>query len=136
MTRPSRTGQYRIKRQAAGTAAFAQVAVEVHPASDGSTRTSWAVDPDRTGSAQPRHHRAEVDAALSGAASALHDLELLGVDTAATAVHVTRLLVNDVDTTPDAVAAAAAAATVAAFGVADLFEVVHDDQGWQCRPRM
>ena len=126
-----RSGEYRLKRQIHGSGAYAHVRVEVRPAGVGQAqRVQWSVDPADHSSAQPTYYAEEAQATLDGAAAALADLDRIGFDTGAHAVHVCFLGVNVVDTEPSAVRAAAGAATVAAFGLADRFELTFAE-GWR-----
>jgi hypothetical protein len=133
MTPASRSGEFELKRQIHGAGAYAHVRVEVRPSGQGSDRVQWSVDPASRTSVQPAHWPEEVRATLDGAAAALADLDRIGIDTSGWTVHIVFLGVTEVDTEPTAVRAAAAAATVAAFGAADRFVLTYPD-GWRYRP--
>ena len=129
------TGEYRLIRQAGGRGAYAHVRVEVVLTGQGTdARVVWFVDAADSASAQPAGDPAVVRAALDGATAALADLDRLGVDTRGSTVRITLVGINVVDTEPTAVRAAAAAATAAAFGAADRFELTFAD-GWRYHPR-
>lgn len=107
--------------------------VGVTAKAEGAAAVRWAVEPEDSASAQPGTDPVEVEAALAGVREGLAEVAASGVDVAGRGVDVTMLGISLVDTEPTAVKAAAAAATVDAFGLADRFEVVHDN-GWTCRP--
>jgi len=129
------TGEYRLRRQAAGRGAYAHVrVVETAPgSSEPADRVHWAVDPADSASAQPARDPAAVQAALDGVADALADLDRIGVDTHGWPVHISFVGINIVDTEPSAVRASAAAATVAAFRAAHRFELIFAGE-WRYRP--
>ena len=127
MSTEQTTGEFRLARQIHGPGAFAHVRVEVRPDPAGGVHLSVS-DVQRR-----RPNAAETRAALDGAAGALGDLDRQGVDTRGRSVHVTFVGITEVDTEPTAVRAAAAAATVAAFGAADRFTLTYAD-GWRYRP--
>jgi hypothetical protein len=122
------TGEFRLVRQGGGRGAYAHVRVAVFPASGAQGGVHWSVDPDDQASAQPQRDPHLVRAAIEGVQDAVRQLGAGGRD-----VHITFLGMNLVDTEPTAVRAAAAAATAAALGRADRFEVAYDD-GWHFRP--
>ncbi|MFC9439250.1 hypothetical protein [Nocardia sp. NPDC057030] len=93
----------------------------------------WAVDPADATSVQPERDREEVAAALAGAADALAALGTLDIDASDWTVRLIWAGMNLVDTEPTAMRAAACAATAAAFGAADQFQVTYDNE-WKCQP--
>jgi hypothetical protein len=130
-------GEYRLFQQAAGHTGFAHVRVDVTRDGDAQVppQVQWGAEPSDATSAQPDRDTDEVRAALVGVADALNALAASGIDMAGCRVTVTWLGINHVDTEPSAVRAAACAATAAAFGVGDRFEVRYEG-GWRCRPRL
>ncbi len=127
-------GEYRLKRHGGGRGAFAHVRVVLARADRGrGGAVVWAVDPADTTSAQPKLDEEEVAAALAGAADAVDALGQFGIDASAWTVRLVWAGMSLVDTVPTAMRAAACAATAAAFGAADRFQVTYDN-GWRCHP--
>ncbi len=119
-------------RQGGGRGGFAHVRVVLARADPArGCAVVWAVDPADTTSAQPELDGEEVAAALGGAADALDALGRLGIDASDWTVRLMWAGMSLVDTEPTAMRAAACAATAAAFGAADQFQVTYDN-GWRC----
>nr|WP_139795582.1 hypothetical protein [Nocardia donostiensis] len=132
--REGSVGEYRLMRQGGGRGGFAHVRVVLaHADPTDGCAVVWAVDAADTTSAQPERDAKEAAAALAGAADAIDALGRLGVDASDWTVRLIWAGMNLVDTEPTAMRAAACAATAAAFGAADQFQVTYDN-GWQCHP--
>jgi hypothetical protein len=123
-----RQGRFRLLRQIHGRGAFGEVHVNIRTARGGDERqVVWAVDA-HVPSARPDQYPAETAAAIEGAGLALRLLESLGVDTGTWVVQIVFVGVNDADSEPSAVRAAATAAVVQAFGLAERCELVFDTE--------
>jgi hypothetical protein len=125
-------GEYRLLRQAKGRTGFAHVVVELGPR-NGDADVVFAVRSDDEESAIPERDAQWFQAAAEGCREALRLLRAQQVDTDDRQVRVTRLLANLVDTTPDAVHAAAGMATADAFGAIDRFDLRYEE-AWRIQP--
>jgi hypothetical protein len=132
----NRKGEFRLLRQIHGKGAFGEVhatilATRVHD----EPRVIWSVDADDASSAGPDHYPDECAAAVEGAHLALGLLESIGVQVGRQTAHLTFLGINEADTEPSAVRAAATAAVMQAFGLADRCELVYDTEWhYQLKP--
>jgi hypothetical protein len=123
-------GEYRLARQGGGRGAFAHVSVEVVAWDGQGSQVITAVDPDDQ---LPRHFPEWFDAAREGCQAGLSALRDEGIETHSYQVRVRQLIYTIVDTTPEAVRAAAFLATAAAFNAQERFRLVFQD-GWRVVP--
>ena len=132
----NRKGAFRLLRQSHGQGAFGEVHVTILAARvPDEPRVVWSVDAADASSASPDYHLAECAAAVEGADVGLGLLESIGVQVGKQTVHLTFLGINEADTEPSAVRAAATAAVMQAFGLVGRCELVYDTEWhYQLKP--
>jgi hypothetical protein len=124
-------GEYRLFRQGGGRAAFAHVRVEVTEWDGRSARVTIGVDPADPATAQPEKDAELFEAAKRGCTDGLRALE---GDATGWQVVLRRILINLVDTRPDAVAAAAFLAVASALSAEQRFRLAFQNDEWQVVP--
>ncbi|MFX0541566.1 hypothetical protein ACEWPM_007525 [Roseovarius sp. S4756] len=120
-------GHFKLARQAAGRGAFAEVRVEISmasPAQEAAAKITYA--PAASDALSPSDPF--VAAAVSGIEKILSSACLTAGEQTIAEIRVVEIVVNWVDTTPDAVEAAAQLAVINAVGADERFDLTHDEK--------
>ena len=124
-------GDYRLFRQGGGRGAFAHVYVRVSTGDKIGNRFIVDLDPGDPSTTTPQQDPGLFEAALDGCRKGLEALGSKGIETSAYQVAIKKLLINIVDTQPDAVCVSAILATVGAFGLKEQFRPAFSDNEWK-----
>lgn len=124
-------GEYKLLRQGGGRTAFAHVHVELMEWDERGERVTIDVDPTDYATALPEESAELFNAAKKGCSEFLHHVE--GDDAKRWRIVIRKILINIVDTRPDAVAAAAFLAAANALGAGQRFQLVFQNE-WRVVP--
>lgn len=121
-------GNYKLFRQADGRTGFAHVYVQIISWHELEDKFMYDIDQNDVSTISPVQDSEFFDAATEGCKACLQNLREQNIAINFYEVKITRVLINRVDTQPDAIRASAFLATASAFSVEDQFQLVFQDE--------